>query len=52
MAATLSLIMLFIHLCFNDLIETDNSGTLFYLAIALILKLAYWKNQEVKIQNR
>jgi len=51
-AATISLIMLLVHLAFNDLIETDNSGALFYIATALMLKLDYWKKEEVRIQSR
>lgn len=42
----LSLIALLVHLALNDLIETDEIGSLFFITIALIVKLDYWKKEE------
>lgn len=48
MACALSFIILLFHLMLNDLIETDKPGSLFFLDVAILIKLDLWgknKNQ-------
>jgi O-antigen ligase len=42
MACLLSLILLYLHLMFNDLIETDKMGSLFFISLILIIKIDIW----------
>jgi O-antigen ligase len=42
MACTLSLILLYLHLMLNDLIETDKIGSLFFITLTMIIKLDMW----------
>jgi O-antigen ligase len=47
LGCALALIVLLVHLTLNDLIETDEMGSLFFITIALIIKLDYWKKEEI-----
>ena len=47
MASLLSLIIITFHLFLNDLIETDKIGALFYIGLALIVRIISW--EKVKI---
>ncbi|HEY8400255.1 MAG TPA: O-antigen ligase family protein [Cytophagaceae bacterium] len=39
LAATLSIVVILFHLLLNDLIETEKIGTMFYLAIAILISM-------------
>ena len=45
MASLLSLIVITFHLFLNDLIETDKIGALFYINLALIVRLITWETR-------
>jgi O-antigen ligase len=52
MACTASLVIFYFHLMLNDLVETDKIGGLFFISMAVLVRLDQWtKNQPVLNQN-
>ena len=47
MAATLCLVIILFHLLLNELIEVDKIGSMFYISLALLLKLDLWQRAQV-----
>ena len=45
LATVLSLTVLIFHLFLNDLIETDKLGTLFYMGLALLVRVDLWRKK-------
>jgi O-antigen ligase len=45
MACTISLVILYFHLTLNDLIETDKVGSLFFICMAILVRLDQWSKQ-------
>ena len=43
MAAILSITIITFHLFLNDLIETNKIGGLFYISLALIVRIITWQ---------
>jgi O-antigen ligase len=46
MACTIALVILYFHLMLNDLIETDKVGSLFFITMAVLVKLDQWSKQQ------
>lgn len=46
LAVYFSLIVFLVHLMLGDMVESDKTGSIFLLCIALIVKLDIWANQE------
>jgi O-antigen ligase len=52
MACTISLMIFYFHLTLNDLVETDKIGSLFFIAMAILVRLDLWsKNQAALDQS-
>ncbi len=50
-AATLSMTVLIFHLLLNDLIETDKLGTLFFMALAILIRVDLWNKSKRKLDS-
>lgn len=48
LACAMSLVIIIFHLFLNDLIETDKIGSIFYIALALIVKVMIWEKKGLK----
>jgi O-antigen ligase len=51
MACTISLVILYFHLMLNDLIETDKVGSLFFITMAVLVRLDQWSKQSKALVN-
>ncbi|MFL5728933.1 MAG: O-antigen ligase family protein [Cytophagaceae bacterium] len=46
MACTISLTIFYLHLMLNDLVETDKIGSLFFIVMAILVKLDIWTREQ------
>lgn len=51
MASLLSLMIITFHLTMNDLIETDKIGALFYIGLALLVRVISWEKLKSKLTS-
>jgi O-antigen ligase len=53
MACTISLVIFYFHLMLNDLVETDKIGSLFFISMAILVKLDLWaRNHSLALNNQ
>jgi O-antigen ligase len=52
MACTISLVIFYFHLMLNDLVETDKIGSLFFITMAILVKLDLWSKNNPALRQK